>query len=292
MGRVAGRHKGPWTCAAGAVPGVPRHVILPGMTLAEYLAYFTACGGTDDGYLRAHWLRFRNTKARFDARWDKAKGTRVLDVGAHWLHQALLFALDGYQVTASDFSAQLQRPNVVRLAAAHDIALVGYDDLEHPVAFSHLPDGAFDVILFGEIIEHITFNPVPMWREFYRLLAEGGRIVVTTPNYYAADAIERRLRKGFGQGGGIPVDEILGYCTHGHHWKEYSGRELQRYFELLSPDFRTDVAMVEDEQARPCSRRSMLIHAMAKAIPMLRARLHVEIDLQRKNRGIAIQPHW
>jgi hypothetical protein len=30
----------------------------------------------------------------------------------------------------------------------------------------------------------------------------------------------------------------------------------------------------------------------AKAIPMLRARLHVEIDLQRKNRGIAIQPHW
>ncbi|MFT3897709.1 MAG: methyltransferase domain-containing protein [Thermomonas sp.] len=262
------------------------------MTLAEYLAYFTACGGTDDGYLRGHWLRFRNTKARFDARWDKAKGTRVLDVGAHWLHQALLFALDGYQVTASDFGAQLRRPNVVRLAAAHGIELVANDDLEHPTAFSHLPDGAFDVILFGEIIEHITFNPIPMWREFHRLLAPGGRIVVTTPNYYAAGAIGRRMRRGIGDGGGIAVEEILAYCTHGHHWKEYSRRELLRYFELLSPDFRTRIALVEDDDGTPRSRRQMLVQAMAKAVPVLRSRLHVEVDLPEKRHGIAIEPHW
>jgi len=262
------------------------------MQLSEYLGYFNACGGTDDGYLRAHWPRFRNTKARFDAGWDKAKGTRVLDVGAHWLHQSLLFALDGYQVTASDFGAQLRHPHVVRLAAAHGIELLGNDDLEHPAAFSHLPDGAFDVILFGEIIEHITFNPVPMWREFHRLLAEGGRIVVTTPNYYAAGAIARRLRRGIGQGGGIPVDEILAICTHGHHWKEYSRRELVRYFELLSPDFRVDIAMVDDRDELPPSWRWRTIHAIARAIPALRSRLHVDIDLPEKKRGIAIQPHW
>jgi 2-polyprenyl-6-hydroxyphenyl methylase/3-demethylubiquinone-9 3-methyltransferase len=267
--------------------------MLPGMTLADYLEYFAACGGTDDGYLRAHWLRFRNTKARFDARWDKSKGTRVLDVGAHWLHQALLFALDGYQVTASDFGDQLRRPNVARLAAAHGIELIGNDDLEHPSAFSHLPDGAFDVIVFGEIIEHITFNPVAMWREFHRLLAEGGRIVVTTPNYYAADAIGRRLQRGIrGGGGGIPVDQILGYRTHGHHWKEYSRRELLRYFELLSPDFRVDASLVEDDDGSPRSRRAMLVRAAWRAIPMLRPRLHVEIDLPKKDRGIVIQPHW
>jgi len=262
------------------------------MTLTEYLEYFTASGGTDDGYLRAHWPRFRNTKARFEAGWNKANGTRVLDVGAHWLHQALLFALDGYQVTASDFGAQLQRPDVARLAAAHGIELVGNDDLEHPTAFSHLPDGAFDVILFGEIIEHITFNPVPMWREFYRLLAEGGRMVVTTPNYYAASAIRRRLRRGIGWGGGIPVDEILAFHTHGHHWKEYSRRELVRYFELLSPDFRINARVVEDGHDAAQSRRAMLVHAVARAIPVVRSRLHVEIDLPRKAHGITIQPHW
>jgi 2-polyprenyl-6-hydroxyphenyl methylase/3-demethylubiquinone-9 3-methyltransferase len=272
---------------------VSRHGILPDMmTLAEYLEYFIGCGGTDDGYLRAHWPRFRNTKARFDAGWDKAKGTRVLDVGAHWLHQSLLFALDGYQVTASDFGAQLRHPHVVRLAAAHGIELVGNDDLEHPAAFSHLPDGAFDVILFGEIIEHITFNPVSMWREFYRLLAEGGRIVVTTPNYYAAGAIARRLRRRFGDGGGIPVDEILAFCTHGHHWKEYSRRELARYFELLSPDFRVNAIMVEDERNAPRSLRSTLAQGLTRAVPQLRSRLHAEIDLPEKKRGIVIQPHW
>ena len=266
--------------------------ILPGMTLDQYLEYFAACGGTDDGYLRTHWPRFRDTKARFDAGWDKAKGTRVLDVGAHWLHQALLFALDGYQVTASDLGVQMRHPNVASLAAAHGIELVGNDDLEHPLAFSRLPDGAFDVILFGEIIEHITFNPVPMWREFHRLLAEGGRIVVTTPNYYSAAAIGRRLRRGIGGGGGIPVDEILAFHTHGHHWKEYSRRELVRYFEMLSPDFRVHATVVEDERDAPGSLRSKLAHGVARAIPSLRSRLHVEIDLPRKARGIAIQPHW
>ena len=275
-----------------AHPPVPGRGILPGMTLAQYLGYFTASGGTDDGYLRAHWARFRSTKARFDAGWDKARGTRVLDVGAHWLHQSLLFALDGYQVTASDFSAQLRQPGVLRLAAAHGIELLGNDDLEHPAAFSHLPDGAFDVILFGEILEHITFNPIPMWREFHRLLAEGGRIVVTTPNYYAAGAIARRLRRGIGQGGGIPVDEILAFCTHGHHWKEYSRGELVRYFELLSPDFRIDVAMVDDRDEPAPSWCWRMVHAMARAIPSLRPRLHAEIDLPEKKRGIAIQPHW
>lgn len=284
MGSAGGRRKGRWRDVGAWHPSA--------MQFDQYLEYFLACGGTDDGYLRGHWPRFRNTKARFDARWDKANGTRVLDVGAHWLHQALLFALDGYQVTASDFGDQLRRPNVARLAAAHGIALLGNDDLEHPAAFSHLPDDAFDVILFGEIIEHITFNPVPMWRELHRLLAPGGRIVVTTPNYYALAAARRRLRRGLGDGGGIPVEEILAYRTHGHHWKEYSARELRRYFALLSPDFHVRVALVEDEADGPHARRHLPVRMLKRAIPWLRSRLHMEVDLPEKRHGIVIEPHW
>jgi 2-polyprenyl-3-methyl-5-hydroxy-6-metoxy-1,4-benzoquinol methylase len=263
------------------------------MTLDEYLRIFAGCGGTDEGYLRTHWSRFRNTKARFDARWNKASGMRVLDVGAHWLHQALLFSLDGYQVTASDLGAQLRRPNVARLAAEHGIELVANDDLEQPTAFSRFGDGAFDVILFGEIIEHLTFNPVAMWREFYRLLAVGGRIVVTTPNYYAGAAILRRMRNGIGHGGGITVEEILSTHTHGHHWKEYSRWELARYFEVLSPDFRVSrIALVEDEPDVRRSLRGRLVSRLGQAVPQLRSRLHVEIDLSQKAHGITVQPHW
>ena len=263
------------------------------MTLADYLAHFAASGGTDEAYLRTHWPRFRNTKAIFDERWSKARGTRVLDVGAHWLHQALLFALDGYQVTASDLESQMRRPNVMRLAAAHGIELIGNDDLERPNAFSRLPDGAFDVILFGEIIEHITFNPVAMWCEFHRLLATGGRIVVTTPNYYASASIIQRLRRGIGRGGGITVDEILATHTHGHHWKEYSRWELARYFERLSPDFRVGrIAMVEDQAQVRRSLRGRLVHSVGRVIPQLRARLHVEVDVPAKSHGVVVQPQW
>jgi hypothetical protein len=34
-----------------------------------------------------------------------------------------------------------------------------------------------------------------------------------------------------------------------------------------------------------------MVHAMARAIPSLRPRRHVEIDLPEKKRAIAIQPH-
>ena len=69
-------------------------------------------------------------------------------------------------------------------------------------------------------------------------------------------------------------------------------RELVRYFEMLSPDFRVHATVVEDERDAPGSLRSKLARGVARAIPSLRSRLHVEIDLPRKARGIAIQPHW
>jgi 2-polyprenyl-6-hydroxyphenyl methylase/3-demethylubiquinone-9 3-methyltransferase len=45
------------------------------------------------------------------------------------------------------------------------------------------------------------------------------------------------LRFVSGSGGGIEVSEILQKPTHGHHWKEFSRRELKSYFEYLNPDF-------------------------------------------------------
>jgi hypothetical protein len=69
------------------------------LSLDAYERVFAAHGGTDAGYLRRHWPRFRATKALVEQTW-RCKGGRVLDLGAHWLHQSLLFALDGYRVTA------------------------------------------------------------------------------------------------------------------------------------------------------------------------------------------------
>ena len=261
-------------------------------SLDAYLREFARHGGTDDGYLRQHWPRFVRTKAIFEQDWAR-RDARVLDVGAHWLHQALLFAQDGYRVTGADLATTLAAPNVVALAEAHGIALVPIDDLAAPAALGQLPDNAFDVVIAGEILEHLAFNPVTLWRELHRLLAEGGRIVVTTPNHYALTRRHAARWMTLLQGGGITVDEILATPTHGHHWKEYARSEVVRYFTLLSPDFALHRALyVEDAAPAPEPVVRRLARAIRRCVPPLRERLHVEIDLPRKARGVVVEPRW
>ena len=53
------------------------------------------------------------------------------------------------------------------------------------------PEGAFDIVIFTEIIEHIN-NPNPVLEGLSRLLRPGGIIYITTPNW---NSIERRALK-------------------------------------------------------------------------------------------------
>jgi 2-polyprenyl-3-methyl-5-hydroxy-6-metoxy-1,4-benzoquinol methylase len=250
---------------------------------------FEANGGTDFGYLAWHFRRFKETKEMYE-RTAERKGQRVLDVGAHWLHQAFLYAEDGYRVTAADFPITIDNHVVKSLAGAYGIELIAYTDLETPTAFAAIPDGTFDVILFTEIIEHLTFNPVAMWRELYRLMAPGGRVVVTTPNYYAMKGrawAPTRTLHGFGSG--LPVEEILTVPSHGPHWKEFSMRELLKYFTLLSPDFRIHKAVyMDDYYGGP--RVPAVMRYIESKVPILQRNLHIEVELVRKDKGIVLSP--
>jgi len=263
--------------------------------LDEYLALFERHGGTEVGYLRDHFGRFVATRQRLLTNWTPPTGARLLDVGAHWLHQGLLYALDNLAVTALDVPATMEVPEVRALAAAHAIELLPNIDLEHPHALAAIADDTFDLVLLTEVIEHLAFNPVAMWREIYRVMKPGARIVVTTPNYYALRASLRRwLRAPQRCGGGVPVDQILMLKTFGHHWKEYSRRELSDYFAMLSPDFRCmNFAYTQEYLPAIMKRRgARLLLALEAAIPPLRPDLYVEVELVRKDKGILVEPHW
>lgn len=264
------------------------------LPLAELLELFEGYGGTDRDYLKHHYSRFVSTLIEFDRSWDRGRGTRVLDIGAHWLHQALLWRRAGYEVTALDLPITFEFGNVQTAADQERIVLLPNPDLERCPALADIPDDSFNIILFTEIIEHLTFNPVHLWREVYRLLAPGGRIVITTPNYYAWNGRAwswGRFLGGFG--GGISVDEILSTHTYGHHWREFSKRELIRYFCLLSPDFNTIKAKTMRNYYPPAHRKwTRVMERIFESVPWLRANLHLEVELTDGLHGIVIEPSW
>jgi len=101
---------------------------------------------------------------------------RILDFGcgygdllAHLF--ALGFAAEGFEV--SEESAQATR---ARFAGEPHFRGV-------TTAPEELADGAFDVVLLVEVIEHLLDDQIgPVLGEVRRVLAPGGRVVVTCPN--------------------------------------------------------------------------------------------------------------
>ena len=263
--------------------------------VSEYQALFAAHGGTDVPYLKLHFHRYTCTKRRLLSHWDRGHGNKLLDVGAHWLHQSLLYALDGFAVTALDTPTTLDDEHVRALAEQHGIQLLRESSLDRALALRALPESYFDVVLFTEIIEHLAFNPVAMWREIYRVMKPGARIVVTTPNYYALRGRAWHwLRFLRGQGSGVEVTSLLNQPTFAHHWKEYSLGELIRYFRLLSPDFEivssAHVVRYSKSEAHPVA--DAIAGAIERVLPLFRPNLYLEIELARKDKGIVIEPHW
>ena len=55
------------------------------------------------------------------------------------------------------------------------------------------PDGHFDLVIAGEIIEHLLSDPMQMLLETRRVLADGGYLLVTTPNVASITSVAKTL---------------------------------------------------------------------------------------------------
>jgi SAM-dependent methyltransferase len=112
-------------------------------------------------------------------------GRRVLDLGCR--DGALTRAyLDGNEVVGFDADREA-------LAAA---ALLGIEthwaDLDQPL---EVPDASFDVVVAGELLEHLR-DPQALVLEIRRVLRPGGTLVASVPNAYR---LKGRLRFLFGR---------------------------------------------------------------------------------------------
>lgn len=100
---------------------------------------------------------------------------RVLDVACGPGHIGKLLRERGNRVVGAEISEAAASVARGVLDEVHVFDIEG----EWPSA---LADGSFDVVVLGEVLEHV-FDPVSVLRQARRVLGPRGRVVITTPNF-------------------------------------------------------------------------------------------------------------
>jgi 2-polyprenyl-3-methyl-5-hydroxy-6-metoxy-1,4-benzoquinol methylase len=190
-------------------------------------------------YFKYHKKRFRQMAQTIAA--TCPQGSEVLDIGSHYLHSALILHLLGYKVSCMDVQEFWDLGHIRKRAETYQLTAIVENNLEKLTSLEKVHD-QYDLILFAEIFEHITFNPVNFWKKMHSLVRNNGIIYLTTPNSLTLYAILKTIfNVARFKGIGIDINAVLGTVTYGHHWKEYSSREIKQYFDKLNNGFKVSI---------------------------------------------------
>jgi len=89
------------------------------------------------------------------------------------------------------------------------------------------PEKYFDVVIYGEVIEHLIENPIFSLYNIHRILKDDGVLIVSTPNVYRY----QNVIKFFCYHKFSIYDPYSNYGVYGRHNREYTMYELQDILE-------------------------------------------------------------
>lgn len=147
------------------------------------------------------------------------------------------------------------------------------------------PEKTFDVLLFCEVLEHMTNDPLKVLLEIKRILKPNGHLILTTPNVARLENVAKAIV------GENIYDPYSGYGPYGRHNREYTRHEV---FMLLNHlGFETEISFTSDVHENYFLKNQNL----KKIIPLVKHRqndLGQYLFFRAKNSGKAIQqkPSW
>jgi Methylase involved in ubiquinone/menaquinone biosynthesis len=182
-----------------------------------------------EGYVDRDWRRFLFT-------WMLCRSLegRCLEIGAApYFTTALLSEFSSLDLTLSNYSPSDETsgehgvrwvsPNngsEMHHTMRHDLFNVENDCLPYP-------DNHFDVVLFCEVLEHLTNDPFRALGEIRRVIKPGGRLILTTPNVACAKNVLKMFK------GGNVNDRYSAYGPYGRHNREFTAAEVRLVLAIM-----------------------------------------------------------
>jgi len=155
-------------------------------------------------------------------------GGRILEMGCYMQITPLLHRYLGYREVRGAYHGPLGQVDYKTAGVRGERFEIAVDlfDAEH----DRFPynDGYFETVLVCELIEHLLSDPIHLLLECRRVLEEGGRVLVTTPNVASLTSVARTLH-------GYDNPQIYskyrrprpGLPAEPPHVREYTAFELQ-----------------------------------------------------------------
>jgi pimeloyl-ACP methyl ester carboxylesterase len=178
-------------------------------------------------YLEIHIPRIARTLGLVP---DPKNSSRVLEMGAYMQMTPALQCVLGYQEVRGAYYGPPGRTDEKRITAnGHEIFRCFVDLFDAEKDRYPYEDGRFETVLACEIFEHLLHDPMRMLLEMRRVLAEGGTLVLTTPNVASYTAVARLLENSANpQLFSKYADPRGEYAdTEIPHVREYTPRELR-----------------------------------------------------------------
>jgi SAM-dependent methyltransferase len=141
-------------------------------------------------YLEKHIPRLARTLALVPP--PQSTG-RVLELGCYMQITPLLDRICGYREVRGGYYGKLgitDRKTMPFPDREFACVIDLFDAERDPYPY---PDGHFDTVIAGEIIEHLIFDPMHLLLESRRVLIEGGYLLLSTPNIAGLASVAKVL---------------------------------------------------------------------------------------------------
>lgn len=157
----------------------------------------------------------------------------VLEIGAYLGIVSIALSELGFKVTATEIPEYASCPQLINRLSQANVNLVACNLKDYQLPFE---TEQFDIVISCETLEHLNFNPLPVFKEINRVLTVGGALYIATPNLAS---LSNRLRLWQGHSIHGSVKEFAWQLDGsknmivGIHWREYTGEEIQEMMEMM-----------------------------------------------------------